>query len=287
MFLESFRFPDQGMEFDFILGVQRNCFNTMYPFGIFPKIELNTLEFEPITILCGGNGSGKTTALNVIGEKLGLLRDAPYNSTNFFDKYMKLCEMNTERNIPNHSRIITSDDVFEYMLNIRAMNSGIDDRREDMYKEYMENKYNGFQMSSLEDYHRLKKMNESRRKTQSVYVRDNLGMNIITKSNGESGYMYFTEHITENALYLLDEPENSLSYEKQIELAQFIEDSTRFYGCQFIISTHSPILLALKHAKIYDLDEVPVKTKKWTKIKNVKLLRDFFRDKDQEFRNQY
>lgn len=283
MFLESFRLPVQGDEFDFQLKVKLNVYNTMYPYGIFPKIELSRLTFEPITILCGGNGSGKTTALNVIAEKLGLLRDAAFNQSTFFGDYLKQCGFELDRDIPKHSRIITSDDVFEYMLHIRAMNEGIDDRRVDMYQEYKEYKYNKFQMSSLEDYHKLKKMNESRRKTQSAFTRDNVGMNIITKSNGESGYMYFTEHITENALYLLDEPENSLSYEKQMELAQFIEDSTRFYGCQFIISTHSPILLALKHAKIYDMDSVPVRTKAWTEIKNVRLMHEFFKNHEDAF----
>lgn len=283
MYLEMFRFPSDGREFDFQLTVKMNVYSTMYPFGIFPKIELEKLTFDPITILSGGNGSGKTTALNVIAEKLGLLRDAAFNQTTFFKDYLRYCDYDMDLDVPKHSRIITSDDVFEYMLHIRAMNEGIDDRREDMYDEYKQNKYNKFQMKSLDDYHQLKRMNEARRKTQSAYTRDNLGMNIITKSNGESGYMYFTEHITEKALYLLDEPENSLSYEMQMELAKFIEDSTRFYGCQFIISTHSPILLALKHAKIYDMDSVPVKTKAWTDIKNVRLLHDFFKDHEGAF----
>lgn len=52
--------------------------------------------------------------------------------------------------------------------------------------------------------------------------------------------------LEEDGLYILDEPENSLSPQKQIELARFLEDSARFFGCQFFISTHSPFLLAIK-----------------------------------------
>ena len=63
---------------------------------------------------------------------------------------------------------------------------------------------------------------------------------------------YFTEKILDGGLYLLDEPENSLSPQKQLELLQFLEDSVRFYDCQFIIATHSPFLLSLKGARIYD-----------------------------------
>lgn len=77
-------------------------------------------------------------------------------------------------------------------------------------------------------------------------------------SNGESAILYFEEKIKENALYLLDEPENSLSPERQLELLRFIEDSSRFYGCRFVIATHSPFLLSMKGAKIYDLDEEPL-----------------------------
>jgi predicted ATPase len=106
------------------------------------------------------------------------------------------------------------------------------------------------------------------------------------KSNGESGFLYFTEKIRENALYLLDEPENSLSASLQVKLAQFLEDSARFYGCQFVISTHSPFLLAMKGAKIYDLDSNPVAIRKWTELEAVRLYHDFF-EKHRELFGKY
>lgn len=56
------------------------------------------------------------------------------------------------------------------------------------------------------------------------------------------------------ALYLLDEPEVSLSPENQLLLAEKINQMTRFWGCQFIISTHSPFMLGTLRAKIYNLD---------------------------------
>jgi predicted ATPase len=103
------------------------------------------------------------------------------------------------------------------------------------------------------------------------------------RSNGESAFEYFTRKIGENALYLLDEPENSLSAKLQMQLAQFIEDSARFYNCQFVISTHSPFLLSMKEAKIYDLDSVPVAEKRWTELENVRVYHDFFESHRKEF----
>ena len=185
------------------------------------------------------------------------------------------------------SRIITSDDVFDYMLNIRNLNEGIDWKREKLFEEYLERKYAKFQMTSLEDYEQLKKVNQARSRTQSKFVREELMNNVREYSNGENAFLYFTEKISENGLFLLDEPENSLSPKKQEELVKFIEDSARFFGCQFVIATHSPFLLALKSAKIYDLDEETVDVKYWTELESIKIYYEFFKKHEKEFQDRY
>lgn len=283
IYLSKFTFPDTELEYDFILGQKRTCYDTYYPFQVLSKHRLTRLDFEPVTILYGGNGSGKTTALNVIAEKLGLERDTLYNRTNFFEDYTKLCDYEEEQPIPKGSRIITSDDVFDFMLNLRSINDGIDRKREDLFQEYLDAKHSHFQMKSLEDYEQLKKVTMARSKSQSKYVRNYLTDNVREHSNGESAFLYFSEKIQENGLYLLDEPENSLSPERQQELLRFLEDSARFFGCQFIISTHSPFLLAMRGAKIYDMDEEPVDVKRWTELSNVRVYYEFFKGHEHEF----
>ena len=242
------------------------------------------LDFEPVTILYGGNGSGKTTVLNVIAEKLGLTRDTPYNRSNFFGDYTRMCDYETYEPIPvKTSRIITSDDVFDFILNLRNLNDGIDRKREELFEEYLETKYSHFQMKSIDDYEKLKKSQMAKTKTQSKYVRNNVMDNVREHSNGESAFLYFSEKIQENGLYLLDEPENSLSPERQQELLRFLEDSARFFGCQFIMATHSPFLLSMRGAKIYDLDEDPVDVKRWTELGNVRAYFEFFKKHEREF----
>ncbi len=194
-----------------------------------------------------------------------------------------MCDFETREPIPGDSRIITSDDVFDFVLNLRCLNDGITGKREKLFEEYLENKYAHFRMKSLEDYEQLKKVHMARRKTQSRYVRENVMDNVREHSNGESAFLYFSEKIRENGLYLLDEPENSLSPSRQQELAKFLEDSARFFGYQFVISTHSPFLLAMRGAKVYDMDEDVVDVKRWTQLAGVRAYFDFFKKHEDAF----
>lgn len=283
IYLSHFSFPDIEEEYSFIFGLKRTCYDTVYPFQVLSKHGLKCLDFEPITILYGGNGSGKTTALNVIAETLKLDRDTLYNRTNFFEDYTKMCDYKLDIPVPEDSRIITSDDVFDFMLNLRSINEGINYKREELLEDYLGYKYSKFQMKSLDDYEQLKKVVSARSRTQSKYVRENLMDNVREHSNGESAFIYFTEKIKDNGLYLLDEPENSLSPERQQELVEFIENAARFFGCQFMISTHSPFLLAMRGAKIYDMDEEIVDVKKWTELSNVRVYYEFFKKHEGKF----
>ena len=283
-YIDSFKFPGVENEEQFVNYIRRTCYTSFYPFGVFAESELRELSFSEITILYGNNGSGKSTALNVMAEKLKAERDTLFNRSSFFGDYIGMCDFEmTHEGRPEEIRMITSDDVFDFMLNLRALNDGVDRKREQAFDEWIENKHSKFQMKSLDDYEQLKKVVDARSKTQSKYVRDTIGNNIIEHSNGESALQYFSEKIKDNGLYLLDEPENSLSPQRQLELLEFIQNSARFFGCQFIIATHSPFLLALKGALIYDLDERPVDIKKWTELEGVRTYFEFFEKHKNEF----
>ena len=286
IYLSEFAFPSYDEEYRARLDEKRTCFNTMYPFFVLSSRGLERLDFAPVTLLYGGNGSGKTTALNVIAEALSLKRDAPFNRSSFFDDYVKLCSFRTLAPLPEESRAVSSDDVFDYMLSLRAVNEGIDVKREELFEEYFEKRRGGpFRVQSLDDYDELKKVTDARKKTLSGYVRESgMDKNVREQSNGESAYFYFTSRIQGAGLYLLDEPENSLSPSKQLELKQFLEEEARFFDCQFIIATHSPFLLSLRGAKIYDFDGDPVDVKRWTQLNSVKAYFEFFEAHRREFR---
>lgn len=286
IYLSSFAFPGNDDEFGFFRGQNMTCYTDYYPFGVFREKELPKFIFSHITVFYGGNGSGKTTALNIMGEALHLQRDSVYNRSSFFEAYTNMCGYELNTSLPENSRVITSDDVFDYSLNIRNLNSRIDNKREELldeYAEYTSEKYAGYRFSGMEDYDRLKRVKSARTLTKSKYVKEKLMSNVRGHSNGENAYFYFFERLKENGLYLLDEPENSLSPKRQIEILEIIEDSAQYLGCQFIIATHSPFLLAAKKAQIYDLDSEPISVKQWTELENVKIYYDFFKKHSGEF----
>lgn len=287
IYLKSFTLLDEKEENDYVLGSDmRNIYNNYYPLNIFSSRRLKDIKFGSITCFYGGNGSGKSTILNIISEKLNSNRKTEIDKGSYFNIYVKYTsyEMGIEQ--PISIKTINSDDVFDYLLDIRSINSHINRRKEKLSKEFLENKYSNNSLS-FEDFDSLRDSIDSKRKTMSKYVRDRLVNNIIIESsNGESALMFWEKEIEDDSIYILDEPENSLSAENQIKLMKFIEDSVRFYNCQFIISTHSPFFLSMKDAVIYDLDTIPVITRKWTELENVKIYKKFFDEHSSEFKEE-
>lgn len=284
IYLESFNLLNEYEEHSILHYKEvRNIFVNNYPLHIFTNKQFSKIDFETITIFYGGNGSGKSTLLNIIAEKLEAIRKSSIDKGSYFNHYVEACKYTNSFEEPEEIKVITSDDVFDYLLDVRSINANVNRRKEKLSSEYLNNKYSEYD-DSFENYNQLKNSYDSKKKTMSSYIRERLvNNNIIEQSNGESALMFWEKEIKENSIYILDEPENSLSAENQLKLKKFIEESARFYNCQFIISTHSPFLLNLKDAKIYDLDEYPVKTKKWTELSNVRIYYDFFKNNESEF----
>lgn len=85
------------------------------------------------------------------------------------------------------------------------------------------------------------------------------------------------DYIESDALYLLDEPEVSLSPENQTKLAEKINKVARFLGCQFIIATHSPFVPGTLNTKIYNLDSPDFDVCDWAELENVRFFYVFFK----------
>ena len=288
IYLKKFKLLNEDEEYN-IAFYKKNIHNNLYPLKIFAEKKFENIEFESITIFYGGNGSGKTTILNIISECINASKRNIDKKGEIFSQYVEMCRPHCElihKGDCKSMKYISSDDVFDYLLDLKAINSNVNRRKDDLVHEYYEYKNTPSEKyySSLDQYEDLKNKVDSNRMTVSKYVRTRLkNNNILQESNGETALGFWQNEIEDNALYIIDEPENSLSAENQLKLKTFIEESARFYNCQFIIATHSPFLLALKEAKIYDLDINPVKTRKWTELNNVKVYNNFFKEHSNEF----
>jgi predicted ATPase len=257
-----------------------------YPCGLFSRKEFSEIYFRNITIFYGGNGSGKSTLLNLIAEKLKLNRIAPYNSGEMFATYANKCTYSMGyddegflHRVPNGSRIITSDDIFDYMLTVRTNNSEIREQKEVARKDYLAKRYGtAVQFKGMEDYEELRLEALARKKSVSrrEFIRRTVGDEVDLCSNGETALQYFEQKLKNDTLYCLDEPENSMSPQMQLELVEMLERKARYCGCQFIIATHSPFLLAMEGARIYNLDSSPVEIKNWWELDNPKQYYAFF-----------
>ena len=258
-----------------------------YPFHIFLEKQFFNIEFEPVTIFYGDNGSGKSTLLNIITETINkdkqvISRKKPLVKSEYFDTYIAKCKYYLENNIPTESKIILSEDIFENILSKRIENQKKNEGRKELEKQYMQYKYNPVNYSSLED---LSISVETRNKTQSKFIKSRIEEISKEFSNGQTSLEFFDKELKENCLYLLDEPENSLSPKFQIELIQLLLELSRFFKCQFIIATHSPFLLSIPNAKVYDLDSIPVMPKKWYELENMKIYYNFFKENKSKFEN--
>ena len=91
------------------------------------------------------------------------------------------------------------------------------------------------------------------------------------------------ESLEPDNLYLLDEPEVSLSPANQVLLAEEINKLARFLNCQFIIATHSPFMLGTLNARIYNMDDDCMDESRWQDLENVRYFYNFFKKHENEF----
>ena len=290
IYIKKLTLPSELAEAKVIELEKRTCFNTFYPFKIFPEMRLGTIDFDSITMLYGGNGSGKSTLINVLAHKMRAARYSEFNDAPLFDRFTEMCSLDYIRT-PRRSSVLTSDDVFDYVLKARTVNENISEQRNELFDKYVsvhgeaERNPDILRLNGLDDYERWSETMEilSPRKSQSSYVKKRTARDIDLYSNGQTAMRYFLERIEDDAVYLLDEPENSLSIEFQIELAEYISATARVGRSQFIIATHSPVFLAMKEAKIYNLDSYPASVCRWTELPNVRKYFDFFMEHKHEF----
>jgi predicted ATPase len=101
------------------------------------------------------------------------------------------------------------------------------------------------------------------------------GKSLVTQSHGQSLMSYFRSRYQIRGLYFLDEPETALSPRSQLELLDILHAASQTGHAQFILATHSPILLACEGAQIYSFDHIPVAAIPYEQTEHFQVYRNF------------
>jgi len=101
------------------------------------------------------------------------------------------------------------------------------------------------------------------------------GKSLVTQSHGQSMMSYFRSCYSRRGIYFLDEPETALSPKSQLELLDILRENGRTGHAQFIIATHSPILLSYEDAMIYSFDHSPVSVIEYRETEHYKIYKSF------------
>ena len=201
------------------------------------NIELST----PITFLIGDNGVGKSTLLETLDYRFQLphIDGASYQKNSFeaakaLLPYLDL-KWNLERSIGFFFR---AEDFGDFINSVDRADTYVYDALRDLEGDVPE--------------HILTEMRESAN-FQLHHMRENYGQELQAFSHGEAYLHIMHEKINKKGIFLLDEPEAALSPSKQLSLIYYILEHLKHNVSQFIIATHSPMLMALPGATIYEI----------------------------------
>lgn len=216
-----------------------------YPYNLVAIKALTSLEFHPnVTFLIGENGSGKSTVLEAIAVAYGY---NPEGGTKNF----------------NFSTTDSHSGLHDHLRLVKGVYSPKD----------------GFFLRAESFYNVASHIDELDKEPGGPRIIDSYGGKSLHKlSHGESFLTLFLNRLTGKGLYILDEPEAALSPTRQMALLSRMHDLVR-EDSQFIIATHSPILMSYPNAQIFSVDQ-DYKKLKYVETEHYNITKQFLNDTD-------
>ncbi len=216
---------------------------TVYPFNLPAFQNTRSIDFKTnVTFFAGENGSGKSTLLKAVCRKCGI------------HIWSEDCWSRAHYNPYEES-------LFEYLDIGWAAGR----------------KPGAF--FSAETYEHMTKMIDLWASTDPKLLDYFGGKSLLEQSHGESFISFFKSRYTIEGVYFLDEPETALSPKWQLEFLKFLEEMGRDGHAQFIIATHSPILLSCPNATILSFERSLINKITFEETEHFRVYRDFILDR--------
>ena len=238
-----------------------------FPFSVPLIRHLEPLELSPtVTFLVGENGSGKSTLMEGIAAAArlpavgseGIDRDVTLEAQRVLGKSLGL----TWNRKAARGFFLRAEDFFGFTKRLSKM-------RAEFLTELAETEF-----EYADRPPRAKGLRQMTVRNSLHDMERRYGTNLDANSHGQSFLKLFQSRFVPDGLYLLDEPEAPLSPTSQLALMVMIGDMVK-QNAQFVIATHSPILLGFPGATIYSCDRVPMAKVEYEELEHVVITRDF------------
>jgi predicted ATPase len=245
-----------------------------YPFSVPLIAALEGIDFEaPVTVFAGDNGSGKTTLLELMAVKLSAVRIGSGNrgERRVLIERAASCFRATRKRTQRLCFYFTAEDFSRELEARIAMRSDADQALREIERTYEGRSAYAKGLASMPFARTIGEMDAQYR------------TELTERSHGEGFLDFFGKRLVSGGLYFLDEPEAALSYFNQLVLLNMIRDAAE-KNCQFIVSTHSPVLCACPGAQIYELrEDGPVQTE-YEALSNITFLKLFLNERERLLR---
>lgn len=235
-----------------------------FPFSV-PAVRhgKNIAIDNRITIFTGDNGTGKSTLLEsiamrmntpLIGDHIGKRPD--FNAARLLQSYLQLEQVRK----PLNGFFFRAEDFGDYIYKLKQQKNSSNAFLDDMRGEVADGV--------------LDKMSESMH-TLLHMMRNDYGENLLELSHGEAYLKIIQTKISDNGIYLLDEPEAALSPQKQLSLISFILEALKSKNSQFIVATHSPIIMGVPGALLYEISEDEIRQTAYEDTEHYRITHSF------------
>jgi predicted ATPase len=238
-----------------------------FPYSIRAVQALRRLTFDsPVTFFVGENGSGKSTLLEAMATAIGLPTvgaiatrdDATLREQQELGRALRLTwNVRVRRGF-----FLRAEDFFGFAKAIEQIKAEMKQRAAEIEGEYEGRSAMAKGLAMMPIGRTLAELRKS------------YGDGLDAQSHGESFIKLFQSRFVPGGIYLIDEPEAPLSPQSQLGFIALLKGMV-LQQSQFIIATHSPILLAFPNATIYSFDESPVAAVPFDRLDHVTITRDF------------